>query len=1014
MHAAALIGGAGARIVHQNVPHHPRRDSQEMDSVGELAVGILKQSQVGLVYQGGGLQGVLGPFSAQVASSDMVQFIVERRHQLVQHGLIPGAQPLEQFRHRGGHGNQITPLHLRLHYNAYKGFISWESTMNNVVRLLFQELVEAPGTERERVFAERRIAPEVRAEVESLLSFASTGSHSLTDRVSNAAAWTLHSADGVEAAQCGPYRLVRLLGCGGMGAVYLAERSDGEIQHHVAVKLLRTDADRTTWRDRFLKERQLLAYLNHPSIVRLLDAGHTSDGRPYLVMEYVDGAPIDVYTAGRGLREQLALFLRVCEGVSHAHHHLIIHRDLKPSNILVDATGQPKLLDFGIAKLLDDTGDATQTVERLLTPKYASPEQLRGTVQTTATDVYSLGAVLYKLLTGRSPHESEARTSQALEVVAGTKEIPAPSRLNPGLPSDIDYILRKALRSEPEERYASVEAFANDVRAFLDWRPVQARSGDVWYRTRKFLRRYWLPVAAAALAIASLSAGLWIANRERALAQRRFLQVRQLANTLFDIDVQARELPGSTKTRQLIVDTSLEYLRRLAADVGGDPELSLEVGNAYMRVARVQGIPISPNLGQMDQAERNLRIAEGFIGSVLVSQPGNRKAMLRSAQIAHDRMILARFNGRPEEVLLLARQSAEWLERFHAGKGDQSEASAILSTYLNVADAHMRGEQFDEALRLCRRGIEIARTFDAQSYVGNFLWAEAEVFRGRGDLDEALKTVQESVRVLDPGPGKTGRGQQTMGFVMALTKEGKILAEDDAVSMGRYEEAVALLERAFGITDDFVHQDANDQFSRNRLADAGVNLADALRHSDARRALGVYDHTLGHLAEVKNNSSFRRFEVSALVGSSYPLRRLGRPAEARQRLDAAFDRLRQLKLYPAERIKPGSEAEGTLRALADYEAGNGNAARAVGIYEELLDRLSAAKPKPETRLTEALDLSNVYESAARLHRRTGRADLASTLETRRLDLWQQWDRKLPNNSFIHRQLEAALPRQAAR
>jgi tetratricopeptide (TPR) repeat protein len=488
------------------------------------------------------------------------------------------------------------------------------------------------------------------------------------------------------------------------------------------------------------------------------------------------------------------------------------------------------------------------------------------------------------------------------------------------------------------------------------------------------------------------------------------VDVRQLANKLFDIDSAVRQLPASTKTRQLIVDTSLEYLRRLTADVGSDPELSLEVGNAYLRVARVQGVPTSPNLGQMDQAERNLGIAGGFIRSVLLSQPENRTAMLRSAQIAHDRMILARFNGRPEAELPLARQAAEWLEKFRASESDRSEASAILGTYLNVADAHMRGRQFDEALRLCSRGIEIARSFDNQSYAGNFLWAEAEVFRSRGDLDEALKTVQESVRVLDPGPGKTGQGQQTMGFVGALTNEGKILAEDDAVSMGRYDEAVIPLERAFRIADDLVHQDANDQFSRNRLADAGVNLADALHHSDGRRALDVYDHTLRHLGEVKNNSSFRRFEVSALVGSSYALRSLGRPVEARQRLDGAFDRLRQLGLYPATKIKLGSEAEDTLRALAEYEAGNGNVQVAIGIYEKLLEQIQAAKPDPEVNLIEAVRIGNLYWAEAALQRRAGRAELASALEAQYVQLWLRWDGKLPNNGFVRRQLvTASLP-----
>jgi len=191
------------------------------------------------------------------------------------------------------------------------------------------------------------------------------------------------------------------------------------------------------------------------------------------------------------------------------------------------------------------------------------------------------------------------------------------------LPSDIDYIIGKALRIEPEERYQSVDAFSSDIRALLDSRPVQARSGDMWYRTRKFLRRYWMPVAAASMVVASLSIGLYVANRERNLAQQRFMDVRQLANKLFDIDSQVRALSGNSKTRQLIVDTSLQYLRRLSADARHDPELAVEMANAYLRVARVQGVPISSNLGQMDQAGKNLDIADEYVRSVLKSQPSN-------------------------------------------------------------------------------------------------------------------------------------------------------------------------------------------------------------------------------------------------------------------------------------------------------------------------------------------------------------------------------------------------------
>ena len=803
----------------------------------------------------------------------------------------------------------------------------------------------------------------------------------------------------------GVYTLLAPIGAGGMGSVWLAERSDGEIQQRVAVKLLGAGGLRSGWRERFLKERQLLASLNHASIVHVIDAGRTDDGQPYLVMEYIEGSPIDVHAAQIPLRDRLTLFLRACDGVSHAHRRLIIHRDLKPSNILVDATGQPKLLDFGIARLLDDTGDPTQTIERMLTPSYASPEQFRGGAQTTATDIYSLGAVLYKLLTGRSPHESQTQSSHQA-AVAGEREIPAATRLNPGLPTDVDYILRKALRSEPEERYASVEALASDVRALLEWRPVEARSGDAWYRTRRFLRRYWVPVTAAALVVASLSVGLYIANHERAIAQKRFQDVRQLSNRLFDIDVQVRSLPGSSTARQLIVETSLEYLGRLAADARTDPDLALDVGNAYMRVARAQGVPISPNLGQMDRAEENLQRAEGLVQPVLDSQPANRLALLRSAQIAHDRMLLARFNGRRDEAQALAHRSASALEKFGAGRGDALVAREVLATYLNVASQYVRDEEFDDALKLCDRAIEIGRSLDVQSYTGNFLWVKADMFQRLGDLDEAMSAVDESIRVLNPGSDGSGKGPETLSFVHALTFKGKLFGQDDIVSMGRFDEAAATLTRSFTLIDDLVHQDPKDQLTRDRLADAGVNLGDVLRHLDAGRSLDIYDHTLRHLAEVTDNSAFRRFEVDALAGSSYSLRQLGRSPEARQRIDAAFERLRQLQLYPVEKIAPGSEAEDALRALAEYEAGNGDTQSGIDRYEEILNLTRAADSRAETSLSDALERSNLFRAKAALHRRVRQMDAASALEARCRDLWQAWARRLPNNAFVQRQIQA--------
>ena len=879
--------------------------------------------------------------------------------------------------------------------------------MKRDVENLFHELADLSPAQRENYLSNRTVPEEVRAEVEALLRFDSgTGDGSLTGKIASSAQRSILN-DPVPGSRCGPYRLLRLLGRGGMGSVYLAERVDGEVEQCVAIKVVGQRRFEPAFVDRFLRERQILATLNHPGIARLFDAGHTGDGQPYLAMEYIDGVRIDAYASRIDLRGKLTLFLKACEAVSYAHRNLIIHRDLKPSNMLVDRTGELKLLDFGIAKILGETTDDTLTQERILTPAFASPEQVRGAAQATTSDVYSLGAVLYLLITGRSPHTIPTQSQQAIELAVCLTEPAPPSRIDPALPKDLDFILAKALRKEPEERYVSADALGGDVRAFLESRPVLARRGSGWYASRKFLRRHWAAVAAAAAIVCSLSAGLYVANRERAIAQRHFLEVRQLSNKLFDIDALARQLPGSTKTRQLIVDTSLDYLGRLAADAHGDPGLALEIGNAYMWVAQVQGVPIAANLGQVEEADKNLRVAEGLIRSVLVSQPRNRMVLLRSAEIARDRMALADINGRSDEALGFGRQSVTSLEKFNAQASDQPEATAILLTYLNVAQIYEHNGQAEDALLLCRRGSDLARIFGRSSYRGTFLQVAARVSQSRGDLDEALRSIQESAAVLEPGPGNADQGQ-TINYVMSLVYESEILGGDNAISLGRTEEAIAILERAFAIVDGRVHQDPHDENTRGKLEMAGYPLASLLRHSDARRAIAVYDHTLRHLAEVKSNPNVQFYQARAMIGSSYPLRELRRSAEARQRLEASFKILLALKMYPAEEIGLGTGAHRALAAQADYEASTGNIARAVQLYQELLDRTESSKPGPFSSLEDAMDRSGIYGGLAALERRAQRPDLASALDARRLELWRNWEKKLPGNAYVLRQIAQAL------
>jgi tetratricopeptide (TPR) repeat protein len=841
---------------------------------------------------------------------------------------------------------------------------------------------------------ERRMAADLCAEVE--LTHDSTSTESLGRRVSDVAEEALRSDNNPLARDCGPYRLVQLLGSGGMGTVYLAERRDGEIEHKVAIKLLRADADRPAWRDRFLRERQLLAYLNHSSIARLLDAGQTGDGLPYLVMEYVEGAAIDEYAAPLDLRARLSLFLLVCDGVSHAHGRSIVHRDLKPSNILVDSSGHPKLLDFGIAKLLDPAADETRTIERMLTPNYASPEQLRGDIQTTATDIYSLGAVLYKLLMGRPPHEDVSGARLANQAMAK-------------LPRDIGHILRKALRDEPAERYASVDAFANDLRAFLDFRPVQARSGDAWYRTRKFLRRYWAPASAAAVTAAGLSLGLYVANRERALAERRFEQVRQLANDAVGRDAAIGALPGSTKARHEMIAMSKEYLESLAPTPRDGQGLALEIGAAYALLARTEGVPGVQNLGQYAQAEESLRKAEALIEPVLTASPRNRQALLTLSGINQGLMTLARQTGhRNEEALAYGRKAVRYLDTLLGlGTPSQPETREAARLLYSIALAYRNMHLHQDAIAYARRSTEVARSLPAgEGSLADGLSLLADLTRISGDLDGALQAIREARTILE-GTDYTSERRGRNSLFLVLWREGVILGGGHGLSLNRPMEAIAALQRAFDVIEEWAESDPNDASIRILFDQAGRELGAILRDRDPQRALRVYDHALRRLGEVKNNPRARQGEAGLLAGSSYALRRMNRASEAKKRIDAAFSLLRETKDYPAGRIDTDSEVEPALRALADHHAETGQPVRAAEVYEELLDKILASKPDSGNDLRRATKLSRIYEALAGLHRRNHQSDRAEAVSSLRRNLWRQWDRKLPNNAYVRRQLQAA-------
>ena len=868
------------------------------------------------------------------------------------------------------------------------------------VRVLFRELAGLSLAQREEYYERSQVPAAVRAELESLLSFDDSFGNSLDSVVGSAATQLLLSnAPTGEGGRCGPYRLVRLLGHGGMGAVYLAERADGEIDQRVAIKFLRAGADLPSFRERFLRERQILASLNHPGIARLLDAGHHED-QPYLVMEYVDGVRIDEYAAKLDPRAVLALTLRVAEAVSYAHRNLIIHRDLKPSNILVDASGQPKLLDFGIARLLD-TPEETRTLDRVMTPEYASPEQARGAAQATATDVYSFGAVLYRLLTGRSPHVAAALSR------------------NSGISKDLASILSKAMREEPDERYVSVDQFAGDIQAYLDHRPVQARRGNALYLARKFVRRRWIPTAAAALAVGGLASGLLIADRERVIAEHRFQQVRQLSNQFIDLDADIRTLPGSTKARDRIVSASIGYLERLGSEarVAGwrapaarDTDLALDIARAYLRVARVQGVPGYSSLGRFAQARNSLTRADSFVEMALADTafPRRRNALFASAEIAHDAMILAESEHRDAEAHAFADKAAERLDALiRAQYPTPKEAVIAVKLYANLALNQQKLHRLDKSAGYARRSVEMARLIDDPDQpLSKSLGILANTLRFAGDFEAALQAVRES-EALARRMADRDNVDSTLALSAALWRKGVILGELNNISLDRPREAVPLLQEAFDLAESLARRDPADYTSRSYLSMGGRELGDILRGSEPARALAIYDQTYRRLEEVRHNPKARADEVWLLTGASYALRRLGRSAESKERIDAAFSILRDLKAYPSASVQLGDESDAALRALGDHYADTRQTPAAIKTYAELHEKAQASNPQPKTDLRHANGLSRIYRDLGILQRRAGHAAEADALDQRRLDLWQYWDQKLPNNPFVQRQLLAA-------
>lgn len=440
----------------------------------------------------------------------------------------------------------------------------------------------------------------------------------------------------------GPYEIDRLLGRGGMGSVYLAHRADGQFDQKVAIKLIDLPIGSHLFRERLREERQILAGLQHPYIARLLNGGLAEDGCPYLAMEYVEGVPLQHYAAEHNLTEaeRIELFLRVCEAVQFAHQNFVVHRDLKPDNILVVADGTPRLLDFGTAKLVSpNTSDSELTRSGYLsyTPQYASPEQVLGKPITAASDTYSLGVLLYLLLTRKLPYQVEGlATAEIQQVICEQPPERPTSTSGKRLDGDLEAILLKALRKEPQQRYATVEQLAKDLRDHLDGHPVAARRGTWRYRAGKFVRRNRLTLAASSLLATTMIAGLAGVEWQRRKAEARADDLRQLTNSLLsELDDAIQQLPGSTNAQKILVTRVLDHLDRMAKDAQGNRQTQLDLMDAYTRLATLQGSSYDQNIG--DQQGALVSIGKAIaMGQTMTSNHPRDAAVLRELAKAQD------------------------------------------------------------------------------------------------------------------------------------------------------------------------------------------------------------------------------------------------------------------------------------------------------------------------------------------------------------------------------------------
>ena len=744
--------------------------------------------------------------------------------------------------------------------------------------------------------------PELRTTVESLLAMESRVDRLDTAVLPGSALW----ADPPEKppVQIGPYTILHEIGRGGMGVVYLADRADGEYRKRVAIKLITSARHEPNLDQRFRRERQILAQLDHPNIARLLDGGATESGQPYFVMEYVEGPPLlawcdEHHLAVRlNIDARLKLFLSVCDAVSYAHQKLIVHRDLKPGNILVTPSGDPKLLDFGLARVLDADTEITQAGPTPMTVAYASPEQIRGERQTVASDVYSLGVILYELLTTHRPYRAENSSFAEIVRVTCEQEPTPPSQFLRSLSGDLETILLKALSKDQRLRYPSVDEFAADLRCHLDGQPIHARPATFFYRAGKFLRRHRIAVPAAALAVALILSFAGLSWFEARRAQRRFNDVEKLAHSvMFEFHDAIEKLPGSTAARELLVSRALEYLENLSHEAAADPRLAREIALGYIRIGHVQGNLGTANLGKIPAAVESYRKAEEILARLLARSPSDDSLRLDYLSAADALAGAYSVSGDQDHARLVSeKNSALAASALRAHPNDPDFLHAMLSAQSIAADLLTDEQKYEEAIPIRQTILDLQRRY-AESKPGDPV----------GQTNLAL-------------------AHKRLGALYGVVK--------------RYEEGRLEYEQARVIDERFLETDGGTRAQLNLSYDYSDLGWVTIRLGDRSAALAFFRkaQALRQSAAAADPKDYRAAAAVASIAERIAglLRRMGDLPTARQEMQRAIALWKELAERPGSAWSNTSNLADTHSEFAEVYIDMKAYPRAVAEYEQAI------------------------------------------------------------------------------